>query len=182
MRPRSLASLAFEKFWISLRRDGALLPARSDFNPADATGFLYNIILLEAPGEGRNSLKVRVAGQRYQNSVPFTVAGRDHLETLPAKYHAGAIASARLIVEKPCGLWQVMPVCNQNHTLVHEFTAFPLAPGSDGIPLILGFILPLEELELASPPLDQVFSVGTAAEFCFIDVGAGQPEWPDKVA
>src|SRR5215469_723525 len=112
MRPRSPASLAFEDFWRSLRRDGALMPARSDFNPAQAAPFFHNIILLEAPGDGRNSLKVRVAGQRYQGSVPFTVAGTDHLETLPARYHAAAIVSARLMVEKPCGLWQIMPVCN----------------------------------------------------------------------
>jgi len=60
------------------------MPARSDFDPAKAAPFLHNIILLEAPGEGRNSLKVRVAGQRYQASVPYTVAGTNHLETLPA--------------------------------------------------------------------------------------------------
>jgi len=156
------------------------MPARSDFDPAKAAGFLHNIILLEAPGEGRNSLKVRVAGQLYQGSVPYPVAGTNHLDTLPAQYHAGALASARLMVEKPCGLWQIMPVCNQNHTLLHEFTAFPLAPGSDGIPLILGYFLQLEPLEIASSPLEQVFSVDTAVQFFFIDVGAGQPQWPGE--
>src|SRR5690348_6252592 len=104
MRPRTLASRAFEDYWRSLRRDGALMPARSDFNPAMAAGFLDNIILLDAPPEGRDSLKVRVAGRLYQRSVPYTVAGTDHLETLPAEYHAGAVASARLMVKKPCGL------------------------------------------------------------------------------
>jgi len=157
------------------------MPARSDFKPANAALFLNNIILLEAPGEGRNSLKVRVAGQLYQGAVPYAAAGTDYLQTLPAEYRAGAIASVRLMVEKPCGLWQVMPVFYRVYKRFFEFTAFPLAAGSDGIPLILGYVLPLEEIEIALP-LVQGFSVDTAVQFFFIDVGAGQPEWPGQGA
>ena len=182
MRPRSKQSLAFEEFWRSLRKDGALVPLRSDFKPARAARFLHNIILLEAPGEGRASLKIRVAGHLYQGAVPYTVAGTDYLDVLPSKYHAGALASVRLMVEKPCALWQVMPVHHGDFVRLHEFTAFPLAAGSDGIPLILGYILPLEDLTIASPPVHRELSVDTAIEFAFLDVGAGEPHWPDKAA
>jgi len=182
MRARSQSSLTFEEFWRSLRSVDALMPARSDFKPAKAARFLHNIILLEAPGEGRNTLKVRVAGQLYQGSVPYAVAGTDHLETLPPRYHAGALASARLLVEQPCGLWQVTPVYHRNYARLHECTAFPLAPGGDGIPLVLGYVLPLGDMAIATPPLQQDFSVDTAIEFFFIDVGAGVPHWPAKAA
>jgi hypothetical protein len=181
MRPRSQASLAFEEFWRSLR-NGALMPSRADFKPAKAARFLHNIILLEAPGEGRNSLKVRVAGQLYQGAAQYAVAGTDHLDILPAQYHAGALASVRLMVSRPCGLWQVMPVYRRGFSRLIEFTAFPLSAAADGIPLILGHLFPLEDVGLAAPALRKEISVDTAVEFLFIDIGAGEPVWPTEAA
>jgi len=181
MRPRSKASLAFEEFWKSLRK-GALMPSRADFRPAKAARFLHNIILLEAPGEERNSLKVRVAGQFYQGAVEYAVAGTDHLDILPAQYHAAALASVRLMVSKPCGLWQVMRVYLRGFSRLIEFTAFPLSPSGDGIALILGHLFPLGEVEFAEAAQKKEISVDTAVEFHFIDVGAGEPVWPAEAA
>ena len=158
------------------------MPARSDFKPASAVRFLHNIILLEAPAEGRNSLRVRVAGQLYQGAVDYPVAGTDHLDILPAQYHAGALASVRLMVNKPCGLWQIMPIHLKGVSRLLEFTAFPLAPGNDDIPLILGHLFPLGAIAFAPPALKKEISVDTALEFLFIDIGAGQPQWPAEAA
>lgn len=154
------------------------MPSRADFKPAAAARFLHNIILVEAPGEEGKSLKVRVAGQLFQGVVAHPVAGSDYLDVLPSQYHDGALASVRLMVVTPCGLWQVMPVHLKGISRLVEFTAFPLAPGNDGIPLVLGFMLPLEDLTLAPPLMGQEIRVDTAVEFLFIDVGAGAPQWP----
>jgi len=182
MRPRSNGSLAFEEYWKSLRKEGALVPSRSDFLPAKAARFLHNIILLEAPGEGQKSLKMRVVGHVYQSAVQYAVAGTDHLNILPPQYHEGAVTSVRLMVKKPCGLWQVMPVYLNGVSRLLEFTAFPLTPSHDGIPLILGYLFPLEDLGLAPAALKQGVTVDTAVEFQFIDIGAGQPKWPAEAA
>ncbi|HLY07325.1 MAG TPA: hypothetical protein VKR31_16385, partial [Rhizomicrobium sp.] len=143
------------------------MPARADFKPAAAARFLHNIILLEAPvGDGK-SLKVRVAGQLFQGVVAHPVGGTDYLDILPARYHPGALASVRLMVATPCGLWQLMPVHLKGISRTVEFTAFPLAPGNDGIPLILGFLFPLDGLTLAPPLAGKEISVDTAIEFLF---------------
>ena len=158
------------------------MPSRGDFQPSKAARFLHNIILLEAPGEGRNSLKIRVIGDLYQSAMQYALAGTDHLDILPPQYHAGALASVRLMVSKPCGLWQVMPLYLKGVSRLLEFTAFPLAPGGDGIPLVLGYIFPLESVSLAPPYARKDVSVDTAVEFLFIDVGAGEPQWPGEAA
>ena len=158
------------------------MPSRSDFAPAKAVRFLHNIVLLEAPGEGRNALKMRVVGQLYQGAVPYTVAGTDHLDILPPRYHEAALQSVRLMVSQPCGLWQVMPFYREGLSRLLEFTGFPLTPGNDGIPLILGYLLPLEDLGLAPSGMQNELTVNTAVEFLFIDVGAGQPQWPARPA
>ena len=182
MRPRSKGSLAFEEFWRSLRSEGALVPGRGEFHPAKAARFLQNIVLLEAPGRDERSLKMRVAGHAYQGAVQYTVAGTDHLDILPPRYHEGALTSVRLMVGKPCGLWQVMPVHIRGYSRLVEFTAFPLAPAADGISLILGYFFALDELTMQPAPLQKEISVDTATEFVFIDVGAGVPRWPADAA
>jgi hypothetical protein len=181
MRQRSNGSLAFEEFWRSLR-NGGLVPCRSDFRPSKATRFLHNIVLIEAPREGVNSLKMRLVGHLYQSAVQYPVAGTDHLDILPPKYQAGALASARLMVGNPCGLWQIMPVYVGGYSRLVELTAFPLGPGGDGIPLILGYLFALQDFTVSPAPLQREICVDTAVEFFFIDIGAGVPAWPAKAA
>ena len=79
-------------------------------------------------------------------------------------------------------LWQVMPVHLKGIPRLLEFTAFPLTPGDDGIPLVLGHLFPLEDVGLAPAALKQEITVDTAIEFLFIDIGAGQPHWPAEAA
>lgn len=123
-----------------------------------------------------------MAGQLFQGVVAHPVAGTDYLDILPAAYHQAALSSVRFMVAKPCGLWQVMPVHLKGISRLVEFTAFPLAPGHDRIPLILGLLFPLEELTLAPPLMRTEISVDTAVEFLFLDVGAGEPQWPADAA
>jgi hypothetical protein len=82
------------------------------------------------------------------------------------------------MVSKPCGLWQIMPLHLRGVSRHLEFTAFPLMPGNDGIPLVLGYVLPLESLGFAPTAVKNDVVVDTAVEFHFIDVGAGEPQWP----
>jgi hypothetical protein len=182
MPSRSKESFEFEKFWQSLRNEGSL-PGRDHFRSARAARYLRSIILFEAPDDARPHLKIKLAGQLYQDLVPYKVAGTDYLDILPSKHHAGAIASAHLMIDRPCGLWQITPMhLARGYAQLLEVTAFPLAAGEDSIPLIIAFLLPIEGPLPATLPLDKGIAADTAMEFCFLDVGAGQPEWPAEAA
>ena len=176
MYSRSPQSVEFEAFWRSLRGE-RLIPDRGDFKPRNASRFLSNIVLLEAPGDGRDSLRIRVAGQVLQDDVPYRLAGTDVLDCFPEEYRRGAIETGRLMIRKPCGLWQITPVHSGGYPHALEVTAFPLSAVSDGVPLIIMHLLPLDApLPMASAP--HAAAVDTALEFRFLDVGTGEPQWP----
>jgi hypothetical protein len=179
MYSRSSQSLVFETFWRSLRGE-RLVPDRGDFAPGRAARFLPNIVLLEAPGDERHSLRIRVAGQVFQQAIPYNLAGTDLLELLPARYRAGAVASGCLMVSKPCGLWQITPVHLRGYAKPVEVTAFPL--GAVSVPLIIAYVLSLKELLPTSGTPSLAMEADTAMEFRFLDVGAGEPEWPGRAA
>lgn len=177
MYERSVQSLDFEAFWRSLRGE-RLIPDRGDFKPRNAAKFLPNIVLLEAPGGERQSLRIRVAGEVFQADVPYRLAGTDMLNFFPEQYRAGAIETARLMISKPCGLWQITPVHSGGYVLPVEVTAFPLSAVSDGVPLVIVYLQPLETpLPRASEPAS-VLALDTALEFRFLDIGGGEPRWP----
>src|SRR4051794_19410028 len=157
MYSRSNQSLAFEALWRSLR-GRRLVPDRGDFRPRNAARFLPNIVLLEAPGELRPSLRIRMAGQTFQDDVPYTLAGTDILDFFPSQYRAGAAESGRLMIRKPCGLWQITPVHHvAGFARPVEVTAFPLSSVADGIPMVMVHLLPLETvLPAASAPVSAI--------------------------
>ncbi len=177
MFSRSPDSLAFEEFWRSLRGVHRM-PRRRDFNPARAAHFIRDLVLMEAPGPSRACLRIRLAGERYQELAGHTLAGSDHLDSLAPEYHAGALATGRMMSMLPCGLWQISPMhlpCGYGQFV--EITGFPLGAGDDNIPLLIcyvrltGELLGNDHAPLAGLELD------TAAAFHFIDVGFGTPNW-----
>ena len=106
--PRSTGSLTFQDFWSGLRRDG-LVPRRQDFHPARAVGFLRDIVLIEVPDNDASAMRVRVTGSAIDVQAGNSIAGRSYLEFVPEHLHAGLLKSVRLMLDHPCGLWQVMP-------------------------------------------------------------------------
>lgn len=172
---RSRESRAFEAFWLSLRSD-ALIPTRADFQPAKARRFLGDIVLMEAPTETCPTLRIRVTGQRFDNLLGSNLTGQDHLDFMPEEFRAGVLATARKMIEMPCGLWQITPAhLVRGYATNLEITAFPLV-GDDGARFfLLSQVLPAGGLTAAALPTDHGVGIDTAVTHQFIDLGAGVP-------
>ncbi|HSM96125.1 MAG TPA: PAS domain-containing protein [Rhizomicrobium sp.] len=171
---RSQESRDFEEFWRRLR-GGNIVPARSAFNLARAARFIRDLVLLEAPSPERRSLRIRLAGERYQEIAGQTLSGKDHLEFLEPEYRDGALTTGWLMATQPCGLWQITPMhLPSGYGRYIEVTGFPLGAGEDHIPLLLCHVR-LTDMLLHTG--DHKFSMDTATQFHFIDVGCGLPEW-----
>lgn len=173
---RSLESCAFEEFWRGLR-GASLVPARKNFNLARAARFIRDLVLMEAPHPGRDGMRIRIAGERYQEFAGRNLSGADHLEFLAPEYRDGARVTAELMVTTPCGLWQVSPLyCGRGFGQFIEVTAFPLGAGDDGIALLLCHVRMMDGLLPHDLPAAQGLALDTAAQYQFLDIGTGLPD------
>ena len=171
---RSAESHEFEKLWRRMR-GGNLIPRRNDFNVARAARFVRDLVLMEAPAPERRQMRIRLAGERYQEIAGCNLAGRDHLEHLDQDYREGAMTTGWMMFNHPCGLWQITPMHTaKGYGQYIEVTGFPLGAGEDGIPLLLCHVRLTGELLHTR---ESRFSMDTAADFHFIDLGAGIPNW-----
>lgn len=178
---RSSESHAFEAFWRSLRKDG-LVPRRTDFQPGKALRFLRDIVLSEGP-DASNALRVRVAGERVNQTAGCNLTGQDTIGLLPPQYRPGAVATSHLMVNQPCGLWQITPIhLARGYALPLELTGFPLAPEEGQMPFYLFLVRPTPSVLPASLPLTAGVAFDTATQFRFLDIGAGEPVWAEEAA
>jgi hypothetical protein len=179
---RSEESRQFEALWRSLRRSG-LIPHRCDFRPAKARHLLRDLVLLEAPAAPHPCARIRISGEGFNEAAGQNMAGRDHLELLPAQYRAGAVATSEMMVNRPCGLWQVSPIHLARGYAIHlEMTAFPLRADDGGPPCLLAHVRPVQGFMAATLPTPNGLSIDTAVTFRFLDIGAGVPEWTAQAA
>jgi len=180
---RSEESHAFESYWRSLRNADEILPERSAFRLSGALRFLRDLIVIEAPGPNSDSMRIRLWGERPHDLAGRNLAGCDFLDLLPERYHPGAVATARLMLERPCGIWQISPLhLARGYAQRVEVTAFPLAAGENGIATYLGQLLPIERPIPVTLPVSIGLAIDTAVDFHFIDIGAGIPAWPAEAA
>src|SRR5450755_839349 len=177
---RSEQGLAFEAFWHAQPKAG-LVPNRSEFRPERATRFLKNLLLLKAPEETGGPLIIRLAGSAIQFRIQRDVTRHDALEYLSPHHRDGARESLRLLQSYPCGLWQVMAFhYERGFSQKFELTAFPLRDAEGNPSLVLGLVMPLEEPVTAHPVQGTTMLIDTASAFCWLDIGAGLPDWPVK--
>jgi len=179
---RSEGSRQFEALWRSLRRDG-LVAHRADFRPAEARHLLRDLVLLEAPADTHPSARIRISGEGFNEAAGQNMAGQDHLDLLAPQYRAAAVATSELMINTPCGLWQVSPIHLARGYAIHlEMTAFPLATGDGKPPCLLGHVRPIEGFMPVTLPTPNGLAIDTAVTFRFVDIGAGVPEWAAQAA
>jgi len=172
---RSAESQEFEAFWRSIR-GSALVPNRTDFHPSKARRFLPDLVLMEAPSAECPTLRIRLTGQRFDETIGFDMAGRDHLDFMPQQFHAGVLATARAMIAKPCGLWQITPAhLVSGYALNLEITAFPLAAVGQERSYLITHVRPTGGVMSATLPVHNGLSLDTAVAYQFLDIGAGQP-------
>jgi hypothetical protein len=173
---RSSESREFEALWRSLRGQGRLVPGRAEFQPAKARRFLRDLVLMEVPNADCPTLRIRLTGRRFDETIGFDISGRDHLEFMAPEFHAGVLATARAMIERPCGLWQITPAnLVRGYALHFEITAFPLAPDEQGRSFIISHVRPVGDAMSSTLPTDRGLGIGTAVTHTFLDIGAGEP-------
>lgn len=174
---RSSSSLAFQDFWSGLRR-GEPIAHRRDFSPAKATGFLRDIVLIEVPDSGAGAMRVRVTGSSFDLQAGMSITGHSYLDFVPEQLHQGLRKSVRLMLDHPCGLWQVMPIHYEKGIAQQaEVTAFPLLPAENDAPLLLCLVkfpgCPVRPIS----PGGKAMIVETAIAYEFLDIGKGSPRY-----
>jgi hypothetical protein len=173
---RSSESRDFEALWRSLRGDDRLVPGRAEFQPAKARRFLRDLVLLEAPTAACPALRIRLTGRRIDETIGFDISGRDHLEFMAPEFHAGVLAAAHAMIERPCGLWQITPAhLVRGYALNFEVTALPLAPDELGRSYIISHVRPVGDVMSSRLPTHNGLGIGTAVSHTFLDIGAGEP-------
>ncbi len=173
---RSPESREFEALWRSLRAPTRLVPGRAEFQPSRARRFLRDLVLMEAPSAVCPTLRIRLTGRRFDETIGFDITGRDHLEFMAPEFHAGVLETARAMIERPCGLWQITPAhLVRGYALNFEITAFPLAPDEQGRAFIISHVRPEGDIMSSTLPTDKGLGVGTAVTHAFLDIGAGAP-------
>jgi len=173
---RSSESQEFETFWRSIR-GRSLVPSRTDFHPSKARRFLRDLVLMEAPSESCPTLRIRLTGQRFDETIGFDIAGRDHLDFMPRQFHAGVLATARAMVERPCGLWQITPAhLVRGYALNLEITAFPLAAEEQQRAFLITHVRPTGGVMSARLPIQNGMNLDPAVAYQFLDIGAGYPK------
>jgi hypothetical protein len=172
---RSAASWDFEVLWRSLPRDG-FVPKRTAFRPERAPRFLRDFVMCDVVMGEKPEVRIRVTGTNFDARVQMPVQGQNYIEYLPAQYRDGVINSVRQIVERPCGLWQVMTVHYRRGFAQNlEITVFPLANEAGDAHQLLVLAREAEGLARPRSTGDLAMSADTALTYQFIDIGAGVP-------
>jgi hypothetical protein len=159
------------------------VPPRQAFDPGKAKQFLHHLALVEKPSRDNPRLRFRLVGQGLTQTIGVNVTGADYLEFLAPEQRGEALATAHLICEHPCGIWQLNPVGYANGSSRYiEATIFPLGPGDDDVPLMMLCFEFVEHKVSERDPVNKAVSVETSKIFEFIDIGAGVPNLPETLS
>ena len=176
---RTKDSLAFEAAWRALPRQG-LIPDHADLSLRGFGKLLPDMALIDIVTGTPASSRVALVGERIRERMPFPVVGHDYFHYVPAYMRAMTELRLQTIVTQPCGLWQVLGIHYQQSLFKSlEFTACP-GSGQHG-PSRLMILAVYSRGQICDVPVDlAMVSLDRASATAFLDVGAGQPIWPDE--
>lgn len=176
---RTKDSLAFEAAWRALPRQG-LIPDHADLSLRGFGKLLPDMALIDIVTGTPASSRVALVGERIRERMPFPVVGHDYFHYVPAYMRATTELRLQTIVTQPCGLWQVLGIHYQQSLFKSlEITAFPLSCQHG--PSRLMILAVYSRGQICDVPVDlAMVSLDRASATAFLDVGAGQPIWPDE--
>ena len=133
---------------------------------------------MEAPSAVCSTLRIRLTGQRFDETVGFDLSGRDHLDFMAPQYHAGVLATARAMIDEA-----MRAVANHAGP-----SGARLCAGSGDhrasrwrlwgktAPFLSCHLRPVGDVMSATLPTDNGLGLDTAVAYQLIDVGAGAPK------
>lgn len=172
---RSKRSLAFQKAWETIPRDG-LIPEKSAFRPERFAAFLNCIFLVELSDDPARRIVIRLAGQAIRDGLGCELRGMSYADFVPEENRNSAGSSMQLMFgPRPCGRWISKEVAHlDGYREPIEMTQFPMLDSAAGARLILGIAEGFGTLE---PHLaDGKFRFENRDAERFIDIGAGVPD------
>lgn len=178
---RTKDSLAFEAAWRALPRQG-LVPDHADLSLRGFGKLLPDMALIDIVTGTPASSRVALVGERIRERMPFPVVGHDYFHYVPANMRPTTELRLQTIVTQPCGLWQVLGIHYQQSLFKSlEITVFPLSRESG--PSQLMILAVYSRGQICDVPVDlAMVSLDRASATAFLDVGAGQPHWPQEEA
>lgn len=173
-RSRSPKSIAFEKAWAAIPRQG-IIPDKADFRPERLAAFLNDIYLIEFNDDPARRLTVRLAGQTIRNGLGCDLRGMSYADFVPPEHRAHTGGSMGLMFgPRPCGRWVSKEIVHlDGFREPIELTQFPMLEAATGARLILGIAEGFGALNTHEGDGNFLFECRDAERF--IDIGAGLP-------
>ena len=170
----TLETLRFAEAW-SRWRGGRMLPRRSDMRLAEIKQLLPLVSLLEV--RSPTDVVFRVAGSRLRDYLGADLTGNNYVELAPESFRPIRIWRLQQQITWPCGTLFIYPHrFPSGHVAPAEVISLPVEDGRAGKPpMLLSVVTPLTERS-EDPPAPGQRQVYFAAEFAFIDLGAGIPD------
>mgnify|MGYP000964899976 CR=1 FL=1 len=122
------------------------------------------------PNKETRTLKFVRAGAGISQFLGREAAGFDYLQVVDPAIHGDAFDSAFVMLERPCGLWQMTPgLTAEGEAITMEYTAFPVYDHVKARGQLVVFI----KHEFAKKkPLARAGQVRHATVWCWLDMKA----------
>ena len=122
---RSAESLRFEEAVRAVAVPGGL-PRLVDIDLAQIHDLIPWIAIVD-PDKEMRTLKFVRAGAGIEQFLGRSAAGFDYLQLVDPAIHGDAFDSAFVMLERPCGLWQMTPsVTAEGQQIMLAYTGFPV--------------------------------------------------------
>ncbi|MEQ8269149.1 MAG: PAS domain-containing protein [Parvibaculum sp.] len=140
--PRSALSLAFEKAWSAIPKNGARIPDKADFRPERFARFLPDMYLVELHDVPGKRVPIRLAGNNIRDHLGVDVKGMNYADFVPPeRQHIAGASMPKMFTSPPCGRWVRKDILHKDgYREVIEMTQLPLFEAKTGTRLVIGLI------------------------------------------
>jgi hypothetical protein len=173
--PHDQTNRHFIAAWLGWRRPGQLLPKRSALKLDDIKQLLGRVALFELVSA--DEIRVKVAGSQLRDHANFEATGRSFAELTPPAQWPLRRFRMNEVAARPCGAWMINRETgtHSGETMSFETVTLPIEPEGPGKPRLLISNVAVLGAIYEPPAKDRPPLVYLAAEFRFLDLGAGIP-------
>ncbi|HUC69483.1 MAG TPA: PAS domain-containing protein [Stellaceae bacterium] len=173
--PHDQTNRHFIAAWLGWRRPGQLLPKRSALKLEDIKPLLGRVVLFELVSP--DDIRVKVAGSQLRDHINFEATGCSFAELTPPGQWPLRRFRFNEMAARPCGAWMINreTETHSGETVSFETVTLPIDPEGPGKPRLLISNVAVLGAIYEPPAKDRPPLIYLAAEFRFLDLGAGIP-------